>query len=446
MELFPYQDEGAVFLAQNHRALLADEMGLGKSAQAIRACNYLDATRILVICPAVARHNWANEFKAFSTVDYPIDIVLRKADYKPLDAGVQIIGYDMVPALYKELEKRCWTVMIADEAHFLKNGKAQRTKAIYGIGTKKGLIRKATYFWALTGTPMPNNNLELQPMVRAFDKTELNLPGWLDLYNIWIATPFGPKITGQKHVSSLRDLISTFTLRRKKEEVMADLPPLLYGITTVEPGVVDVDIWFWDRRNTIEQELAVERTVYKHIADSLQLQPDAMFDALQSAKNSMPTLRRYNGLQKVDPTIRLVEQMIESGVKKIVLFCVHREVIKTLQAVLQTKHPVLTLWGGTPADKRGNIVKKFQTQAKYKIFIGQVQAAGTAITLTAAHHMLFVEQSWVPAENAQAAMRCHRVGQDKPVNVQFITLPDSIDQRIAKSLRTKTQMISQLFE
>lgn len=447
MELFPYQEEGALFLSARKHALLADEMGLGKSAQAIRACDLVRAIRILVICPAIAKYNWAAEFKQFSHRRRVIEVIDRADGYHPIADGVQVISYDLIPRLKTQITSQFWNVIIADESHYLKNGKALRTIAAYGKPPKTtGLIDFTSYFWCLSGTPMPNNNTELQPMFRAFGKTQLNLPGWLDRYNFWKQTPFGPKITGQKGQKELKDLLETFCIRRKKEEVMKELPPLLYGVTTVEPGVVDVDIWFWDKRKEIYDELKVERTVYEHLVTSYRKKPDQLFDAIEAAKKSMPTLRRYTGLQKVDPTLKMVDEMLDSGIKKIVIFAIHKEVIKTLQAMLQTKYKVLTIWGATPAEKRAKIVRKFQEQACCKIFIGQIQAAGTAITLTAAHHMLFVEQSWVPAENAQAAMRCHRVGQTKPVNVQFITLPDSIDQKITMALKNKTEMISQLFE
>ena len=141
----------------------------------------------------------------------------------------------------------------------------------------------------------------------------------------------------------------------------------------------------------------------------------------------------------------MVNDMIEGGVDKIVLFCVHKDVINSLERELKHHHAV-TLYGGTPAAKRQNRVTRFQNDKACKVFIGQVQAAGTAITLTASHHVLFVESSWVPAENAQASMRCHRIGQTKPVNVQFVSIANSIDQRIQRALMRKTKDLADLFE
>src|SRR5690348_2437632 len=114
IELFDYQKVGARFLAERGRALLADEMGLGKSAQAIAACDAVDARDVTVICPASVRENWVREFKRFGRIDRDLDVR----------------SYNLAEGAAKN-----WCdigVLILDEAHYLKNAKAKRTKAIFG--------------------------------------------------------------------------------------------------------------------------------------------------------------------------------------------------------------------------------------------------------------------------------------------------------------------------
>jgi SWI/SNF-related matrix-associated actin-dependent regulator 1 of chromatin subfamily A len=91
-------------------------------------------------------------------------------------------------------------------------------------------------------------------------------------------------------------------------------------------------------------------------------------------------------------------------------------------------------------------VDRFQNDPKCRVFVGNIQSAGTSITLTAAHQVLFVEQSFVPGDMAQAAMRCHRIGQTKPVTVRFVGLANSIDQFIAEMIRRKTAEIGALMD
>jgi SNF2 family DNA or RNA helicase len=98
-----------------------------------------------------------------------------------------------------------------------------------------------------------------------------------------------------------------------------------------------------------------------------------------------------------------------------------------------------------PATRQRN-VDNFMKNPKYKVFIGNIQAAGTAITLTSAHNIVFIEQDWVPGNNAQAAMRVHRIGQTKPVHVRVLYLPDTIDEKIARILKCKTRDLIALFD
>jgi SWI/SNF-related matrix-associated actin-dependent regulator of chromatin subfamily A-like protein 1 len=106
----------------------------------------------------------------------------------------------------------------------------------------------------------------------------------------------------------------------------------------------------------------------------------------------------------------------------------------------------MTLYGETPPDKRERHIRCFQNKPKYRVIICNIQAAGTAITLTAAHQVAFAEVSWVPAENAQAAMRVHRIGQTHPVTVRFFGLAGSSDEQVARVLRRKTRDLTAIFD
>ena len=448
-DLFPYQAIGADFLASKNFALLADEMGLGKSAQAITACDHLAAKRILVICPAVARANWQNEFALFSNVGHRTYVAYSAKDIVIPDEGVLIVSYDLVERAYDLLTSTKWDVCIADEAHFLKNRKAKRTRAIYGEFAKiPGLIKSVRNFWSLTGTPAPNDYTELWPMLFAFKATNLKYWDFLDRYTVWRETPFGTQIIKGKNHAELKDILTKVMIRRKKEDVMTELPPIFFSDVIVEPGAFDEELYFYDGTGELDPRLPEMLKKQLHHAEFMIEQMGTGtpgLDALAAAQQSMSTLRRYIGLQKVAPVVSMVNDMIEGGVDKIVLFCVHKDVINSLERELKHHHAV-TLYGGTPAAKRQNRVTRFQNDKACKVFIGQVQAAGTAITLTASHHVLFVESSWVPAENAQASMRCHRIGQTKPVNVQFVSIANSIDQRIQRALMRKTKDLADLFE
>lgn len=436
MDLFPYQIEGAKFLATRGRALLADEMGLGKSAQAIAACDALGARDrcVLVICPASLVENWKREFKKFSSGITPIVTSYNKAG----TLRTSVPPGDM------------WDVLILDEAHYLKTPKAKRTKAIFGqkcdgVG---GLVERAKHVFCLTGTPTPNNPSELWPMLRAVmpDAIGRFIPGKCSENEVSLGSVkpltywqfvqrycrtqdngFGIKIVGGKNLGQLKAAIAPFILRRKKDEVLKDLPPIrfdelpLAGELKLPPDATD--------------ELLVVQKI---------LQEDGV-KGLREIAPHVAQLRRLTGLAKVAPAVEWIASQCEAG-QKLVVFAHHRDVLHGLLGGLENAGIGYTMVDGSVAsDERQRRVDGFQTQSRYRVFLGQIQAAGTGLTLTAASDMLFVESSWVPAENEQAAMRIHRIGQRNACLVRFATLAGSIDEQIQRAVMRKTADIARLF-
>ena len=145
-ELFPYQKTGAAFLAERRRAMLLDEPGLGKTAQAIEACNLVDAGTVLVVCPASARAHWRSEFKRFGP----------KHD-------VTVESYEKVSADWRQFDGP-WGALVVDEAHYLKSYSTKRSRAIYGTPNPAdwpGIARVSGHVFSLTGTPAPNHAGEM---------------------------------------------------------------------------------------------------------------------------------------------------------------------------------------------------------------------------------------------------------------------------------------------
>jgi SWI/SNF-related matrix-associated actin-dependent regulator 1 of chromatin subfamily A len=419
-ELYPYQRVGAAHLAGRKAALLADDMGLGKSAQAIRACDEVGARTVLVICPASVRENWKREFKKFSATG----IVPCVHSYDSVVRG--ILGPDGRDALG-------WDVLILDEAHYLKSKDAKRTKMILGDG---GLLADAKHVFLLTGTPMPNHPAELWPMLRACaPETITGASGkpwsYWQFVNKYCATRdngFGLQIVKGKNLDQLKEKLSGFMLRRLKEEVLPDLPEIRFDELFVE-GTWD---FFKELNNggyLVEKTLA-EKGV----------------DGLREIAPHVATLRRLTGLAKVKPVVEWVKEWLDAGGAKIVLFAHHREVIAgLLQSFTDKGVRTVALDGRSCADERQRVIDLFQRpDSGIKVFIGQIQAAGTGITLTAASDVLFVESSWVPAENSQAAMRVHRIGQKNACLIRFATLAGSIDEKIQQAVARKTADIVKL--
>jgi SNF2 family DNA or RNA helicase len=453
--LFPFQEIGRDFLAGRRWALLADEMGLGKSAQAITACDAVNAERILVLCPAIARINWSREFLKFSSREKRVTVLLSGQSNTHSD--IVICSYDLLhnKKIFSGLISSTWDVVILDEVHYLKNRDAKRTRAVF-----QHVVLLATRgIWALSGTPAPNHAAELYPFLHAAGL-------WTDTYWAFVTrfcvtreTVYGIQMVGVQRVEELRALMAPILLRRKKVDVLKDLPAILFTNVAVETRPVDLNIWFPEimmgqkTDASLHQQIADEEAAIRAILDVSGDGTTATTEALSALQGMQGrggagamVSRRYLGLSKVPAIVELItEELQENAYEKIVLFAWHRDVIRALTFALDELHP-LVLYGGTPAIERDKRIQAFQTKKHHRVFIGQVLAAGVAISLTAACEVGFVESSWVPGENAQAAMRVHRIGQDKPVRVRFFSAADTTDEVVQRVLRRKTRDMVQVFD
>lgn len=449
--LFEYQVSGSRWLATRKTAFLADEMGLGKSAQVVAAADLIDAKRILVLCPASARANWVREFEKFSDRKRAANIVVSKK--KISTPELTVCSYDLAKEL---LDADPFDLLVLDECHYLKSKEAKRTKAVLG---KHGLVRRASRVWALSGTPAPNHPGELYPLLKTFGLTEFNYDEFVRRYCTYFENAFGLQITGARieRIPELKGVLAKTMLRRKKEDVLKDLPPIRFTDEVVEAG--EVDLWdtafktylLPDTTDKLRAKLiAEEELAEKAVEVAVDLQASGKITSrgvqtLEAMAQSVSTLRRFVGLQKVEPIANMVaEELMLGAYDKIVIFAVHKDVIKQLERRLKKFKPVV-VYGATSSEFRQAHIDRFQTDPNCCIFIGNIQAAGTSITLTAAHTILFAEQDWVPGNNAQAAMRCHRIGQKNPVVVRFVGLANSMDSKVSSVLRRKTADLVRIF-
>jgi SNF2 family DNA or RNA helicase len=170
---------------------------------------------------------------------------------------------------------------------------------------------------------------------------------------------------------------------------------------------------------------------------------EALPDTLRSSETHLATLRRLLGEAKAAPAAEWAREKLSTGVDKILLFAWHTNVIETLAGLLLDFNPV-TITGATSTADRDDAVRRFQDNPETRVFVGQIKAAGTAITLTAASHIGIVEPSWVPGENYQAICRAHRLGQRDSVLASFLYLRGTLDERIMQTFRRKAAEIAEL--
>lgn len=439
--LYPYQTQGAAFLAVRPRAILADTMGLGKTAQAIVAAEGLRANCIVVICPAGVRINWQREFKRFSSRELTYRII-DSGRSSFTDEGVNIISYELATSanMKKRLLAMAIDVLILDESHFLKSRKAKRTEAIFGIGCRgdTGIMSRAQHVWALTGTPTPNHPGEIFSVLRAFGVWTGNYWSFEDTFCIVEEGLYGRKVIGMKNVDRLKALVQPIMLRRKVEDVMTDLPPVtitdvVLDNTTTHPD--DLKAW---REAEGSPEAAKLKSRVEQTADEQKLDLSNMH---------LPTLRRLTGLAKVGPVCDMVMRELNSGLDKIVIFGEHRDVIEQCRQKL-TAFGAQTIYGGTAPEEKQKRIDRFVNMWKYRVLIGHVTVLGTGVDglQRSCCNGLFIESSWVPSNNLQAIGRLRRNGQSRPVLIRFASLADSLDEQVQRIITKKTAMIAQLLD
>lgn len=451
--LFPFQKLGAEFLAQRRIALLADEMGLGKSAQAIHAADIINAQNILILCPASLRTNWIHEFKKFSTHDRPTT-ALYDSNSTP-GSGIVTCSYDLTlrPEIHSKLSAVKWDLLCLDEAHYLTGVGAQRTKTVLG---KEGLAHTAQRIWFLSGTPMRNHPGELWVMLYVAGLTKLSKEDFETQYckierkevRRGSRTFWQTKITGANpsSVPDLKAMMAPILFRRKKLEVLPDMPPITVSEVTVPANPVDEEIYFhkeWRLRQSIAE---MTRAQWEGMGVTDQTTDDEVVAMLDGLQTQLKLSRQYIGLQKVDGVVEMAREILTQE-SKLVIFAWHASVMKAIAHALEKDYGAELIYGGTSPEKRDRLVKKFQ-EAKWRcrVLVGQVLAAGTGITLTAARRALVVEPSWVPAENSQAVMRIHRIGQRDPCLVQYVMLDNNpVENRVMKALVRKTQDFVNIF-
>lgn len=450
-KLYSYQAEGARWLADTGDALLAWDMGTGKTATSVHATELVNARRIVVVCPAVAKSVWRDAFTRWSKIKLPIRVIHSATSPVGGGEGVWIVSYDLMSrakqnGLIRRLSVEAIDVLICDEAHALKTRSASRTMAIYGPkADRTGLAGHAKRVWLLTGTPVLNHANELWTHLHALAPKTIELqPGlpmpeyrFMERYCKLVATPFGNKITGSQNQQELAARIAPFVSWKRKEEVLKELPPITFDTLPVSVHDAHVSADVLREFKKAEQDAT---GVYTEVDPE---NADEFLANLRGSALFLATQRRLTGLLKAPVVAQIVKNDLDGGDGKVIVFCQHTAVIDTLADALDEFNPAM-IDGRTSRFGRDAAVNRFQQDPACRVFIGQLQAASTAITLTAASNVIFAEADWTPAINAQAAARAHRIGQPSAVTARFVMLEGTLDAMVMKTLARKAADIAAL--
>ena len=245
--LIPFQQAGVEYasLLPSRRCMLADEPGLGKTIQAIAYANYMGFNSLLVICPAALRFNWLQELQLWSIFEQTGSVILSSADV--LHGTTNIISYDLATEYIEDLAALKPQLLILDEAHYLKNPSASRTKAVL-----KRLVPRIEHVLALSGTPAPNRVHELFSLVRVLSPNtidRMSYRAFMDRYAKYYWDGERDVVVGIKNPLELQNrLRSSFMVRRFKKDVLKDLPDKFYKMVVFPADATTSEIIAQERQ------------------------------------------------------------------------------------------------------------------------------------------------------------------------------------------------------
>ena len=425
LDLFPFQEEGIRFASEREGALIADEMGLGKTCQAIGVINEDPTIRkVIVVCPASVRIPWRRELERW--LNRPLSIAVVGVDVGFVQTlfskDILIINYDRLSRFTKELSASTYDFCVLDECHYAKSLEARRTRAALAIKARRRI--------ALSGTPILNRPIEIYPVLSWLSPSEWPESDWFAFATRYCGArhnQFGWDVSGASNLPELSQrLHSTVMIRRTKAQVLPQLPAKIRTVVELYPDA--------EMKRIIKWELKVFEARF------LQINHDSI------NWDDLAVVRHQTALAKVPLVVQYVAEVLDGGVRKIVIFAHHRDVIARLVEGLSRFNPVM-LVGGMGPQARQDSIDAFQGDSSVRVFIGNIQAAGTGITLAPASSVcLFAELSWVPAEMTQCEDRLHRIGTKDSVHVQHLVLEGSLDAMMVKVLIKKQKVLDAVLD
>lgn len=431
-DLKPFQKAGVMEMVKRKNVLLADEQGLGKTIQVVTFINLFKNLfkNIVIVCPSSLKINWARELHNWANLD--CFIVKKQKDSFVGKSNITILSYDVLKSLniQDQLEEHKPSLLICDEAHYLKNGNTKRTKVL------KKISKLADKIILMTGTPLLNRPTEvysllrilgIDPFVPYYNYKEFAMRYCEQYNNMW-----GLNKNAGKNIEELgKTLRASHMIRRLKKDVLPQLPRKIFKLIVLENDAVV--------RKLQDDAKCYIPQIGIHEMKDLRTPENTTKLKKAGGVARLSALRRQIAHQKTPESISIIKDMLEN-VDKIVVFVYHIKILSTIFDGLKDYKPV-HFNGSMSAKTKQKAVDDFQNKKDVRVFVGQIQAAGVGLTLTAANDVVFVESSWVPGEINQAIDRCHRIGQLNPVTATFLVVDGTIDHVMLEAVVKKEKTI-----
>jgi SNF2 family DNA or RNA helicase len=413
-------------LLANDKFILADDMGLGKTTSAVIAALESGAKKVLIVCPASLKINWKREIENYT--DRRSLIVEGRKWGSTFD--FYIINYDIIKNYhstdksedsddYKLLVNEGFDLAIVDEAHYISNTTANRTRLLNDV------LDKISKVWLLTGTPMTSRPINYFNLLKIVDSPlTLNWQMYVKRYCKGFQFRVGNRkvwnTSGASNLDELRERTKNIVLRRMKTDIL-DLPEKI-----ITPIFVELNSKMYD------EELEEFTRISKENKDT---------DTISVTLNRLMKVRQLISYEKIPYTCELIDRCLEQG-KKVIVFTNFTMTLDMLHEKYKKQSVVLD--GRMSKEKRQDAVDRFQNEDKIKVFISNIVAGGVGITLTAAEVVIMNDLSFVPAHHSQAEDRAYRYGQKNSVLVYYPVFENTIEKIIYNILQKKKGIIDQV--
>lgn len=404
-----HQACGVKWLHGRSSAILADDMGLGKTLQAIVALEEMKRSGMidnaLVLCPKSLIGTWESEIRLWApslcTVALYSSIDRRAWNLVKAQSHVAVTNYDAIRG--SRIDRGSFDLVIYDEVHRIKSPNSLNYSAAFRLDPR--------FSWALSGTPLENHAGDLTAILHLLDRKRVSLSD----------RRLSPMV--------LRGVASEYVLRRPRSVISDE-------VTTV-----------------------VERTEMIPLSSEQRRAYDAARDCSGSAKTVGSWITTFNRLRgicdydsetkqssKVDRTLAIVDA-VRNLEEKIVVFSWRLEPLRLVGRALRGRYGsrgVAMMTGQTDATERARIVSAFQSLPEPFALLCSIRATAEGITLTAANHVVFFNEWWNPALNAQARDRVNRIGQKRPVYVYRLRSMGTVESEIDVLLASKSELFQEI--
>uniref|UniRef100_A0A1A8N9X4 Chromodomain-helicase-DNA-binding protein 1-like n=3 Tax=Nothobranchius TaxID=28779 RepID=A0A1A8N9X4_9TELE len=451
IQLRNYQLDGVQWLAQcqnnQQGCILGDEMGLGKTCQTISLLVYMSGALgqkgpFLVLSPLSVLENWRNELERFAP---SLTLLCYKGDKErraeiqreanTQDFSVLLTTYELCLKDASYLKRWSWKVLVVDEAHRLKNQNSllHKTLTEFTVGFRV----------LLTGTPIQNNLQELYSLLSFIQPSIFAAEDVDSFVNSYSNVQSQPALA-----ADLQSILEPFLLRRIKSEVAVDLPKKMelvvyHGMSALQKKyykailVKDIEAFGNEHgsRNRLLNILMNLRKCVDHpyLFDGVEPEPFEMGEHLVEASGKLCLLDR------------LLAFLHKEG-HRVLLFSQMTRMLDILQDYMEYRgYSYERLDGSVRGEERNLAVKNFSSKDMF-VFLLSTKAGGVGLNLTAADTVIFVDSDFNPQNDLQAAARCHRIGQNRPVKVIRLLARDTVEEIMYSRAVSKLQLTNTVIE